>query len=78
MGRCRLHALSQPPKSHGDRVHSETRGRHEFKIAAIDKTIAYPVETELYLGDPRVLLGLGMFSFAALLDLVLIRKSAIA
>lgn len=34
------------------------RGKHEFKIAALDKTIAYPVETSLYLGDPRLLLGL--------------------
>lgn len=52
----------------------ETRSRHEFKIAAIDKTIAYPVETEVYLGDPRLLLGLGLFSLAALLDLASIRR----
>ena len=33
-------------------------GKHEFKIAALDKTIAYPIETVLYLSDPRLLLGL--------------------
>jgi len=33
------------------------RGKHEFKIAALNKTIAYPVETVLYLSDPRLLLG---------------------
>ena len=32
------------------------QGKHEFKIAALDKTIAYPVETQLYLSDPRLLL----------------------
>ena len=33
------------------------RGKHEFKIAALNKTIAYPVETFVYLSDPRLLLG---------------------
>jgi len=33
------------------------KGSHEFKIAALDKTIAYPVEPQLYLGDPRIILG---------------------
>ena len=32
-------------------------GKHEFKIAALNKTIAYPVETVIYLSDPRLLLG---------------------
>jgi len=32
-------------------------GKHEFKVAALDKTIAYPVETFLYLSDPRMLLA---------------------
>ena len=33
-------------------------GKHEFKIAALNKTIAYPVEAVVYLSDPRFLLGL--------------------
>ena len=32
-------------------------GKHEFKVAALDKTIAYPIETIIYLSDPRLLLG---------------------
>jgi hypothetical protein len=32
-------------------------GKHEFKIAALNKTLAYPVETVVYLSDPRLLLG---------------------
>lgn len=51
----------------------ETRARHEFKVAALDKTIAYPVETR-HLGDPRLLLGLLLLSAAALLDLGLGRS----
>ena len=36
----------------------EFAGRHDFKIAAIDKTIAYPIDPWFHLGDPRLLLGL--------------------
>jgi hypothetical protein len=54
----------------------ETRGRHEFKVAAIEKTIADPVETRIHLGDPRVSLGLGLFALASLLDLALYRRGA--
>jgi hypothetical protein len=49
----------------------ETRGRHEFKVAALDKTIAYPIETTFYLGDPRLILGLLLLSLTALLDILL-------
>ena len=48
----------------------ETMDRHEFKIAALDKTIAYPIETQLNLGDPRLLLGLLLLAGAALGDLL--------
>ena len=47
----------------------ETMGRHEFKVAALDKTIAYPIETQMNLGDPRLLLGLLLLAGAALADL---------
>lgn len=54
----------------------ETLGRHEFKVAALDKTIAYPIETQLNLGDPRALLGLFLLAGAALTDLFWTRRSA--
>ena len=44
-------------------------GPHDFKLAALDKTIAYPMETDLYLGDPRLLLGLILLTLTALADL---------
>ena len=43
-------------------------GKHHFKTAALTKTIAYPIETSLYLSDPRVLLGLILLAVTALID----------
>ncbi len=54
----------------------ETMARHEFKVAALDKTIAFPVEVELNLGDPRFLLALALIAGAALLDLALVRGAS--
>jgi hypothetical protein len=31
--------------------------KHKYKIAALEKTIAFPVENQFYLGDPRLLIG---------------------
>ena len=36
----------------------EFAGRHEFKVAAMIKTIAFPVDPFHYLGDPRLVLAL--------------------
>lgn len=33
-------------------------GSHDFKIAAMEKTIAYPLDPWFHLGDPRILLAL--------------------
>ncbi|MFK7977042.1 MAG: hypothetical protein AB8C02_12970 [Halioglobus sp.] len=46
----------------------EFKGQHHFKTAALEKTIAYPIEPSLYLGDLRLLLGLVMLSLVALVD----------
>ncbi len=34
------------------------RGSHQFKIAALSKTFAFPIDPWFQLGDPRLLLGL--------------------
>jgi hypothetical protein len=39
-------------------THPDMNSKHKYKIAALEKTIAFPVEAQLYLGDPRLLLGL--------------------
>jgi hypothetical protein len=39
-------------------THPNMGSKHAFKVAAMEKTIAYPVETVLYLSDPRLLLAL--------------------
>ena len=46
----------------------ETGSRHEFKVAALDKTVAFPIEPQVYLGDPRLVLGLTLLVVALLLD----------
>ncbi|MCZ6659767.1 MAG: hypothetical protein O7C67_20970 [Gammaproteobacteria bacterium] len=49
-------------------------GKHDFKMAALDKTIAYPVETQIYLSDPRFLLFLILLAGTALVDLLIFRR----
>ena len=39
-------------------THPNMGSKHAFKVAALEKTIAYPVETVIYLSDPRLLLAL--------------------
>jgi hypothetical protein len=58
-------------------THPDTSGRHEFKVAALDKTIAYPIEMQLYLSDPRLLLGLILLLVTLLLDKLISRRPAI-
>lgn len=48
--------------------------RHDYKMAALEKTIAYPVESILYLSDLRVLLMLFLLNSILLIDLVLFRS----
>ena len=45
------------------------KGKHHFKAAALEKTIAYPIEPDLQLGDPRLLLGLLLLALTSLTDL---------
>ena len=44
--------------------------KHVFKVAAVEKTIAYPVEPTLYLSDLRLLLFLLLAAFVAVVDRV--------
>lgn len=50
------------------------QGRHDFKSAALDKTIAYPLENVIYFSDPRLLLALILFAFVSLVDLAVFRR----
>lgn len=52
----------------------EFSGKHHFKAAALTKTIAYPIETQLYIGDLRWMLGLLMLAVTALLDAFILRR----
>jgi len=44
-------------------------GKHDFKIEALEKTIAYPVEPLLYLSDLRLLLFLIFLSLGLILQI---------
>lgn len=48
--------------------------RHEYKVAALARTVAFPVEADLYLSDPRVLLALVLLALAALSNLLALRR----
>jgi hypothetical protein len=49
------------------------RDPHHFKMASLAKTIAFPIEPKLYLGDPRLLLALLLIAITALLDAFLLK-----
>ncbi len=48
--------------------------RHPYKLAALTKTIAFPVEPGLHPADPRLLLLLALLAVTSLLDLALYRR----
>ena len=49
-------------------------GKHQFKTAALEKTIAFPIETSLYLSDPRLLLALVLLALTALIENIVMSK----
>ena len=51
-------------------------GKHEFKTAALTKTIAYPLENSVYFSDPRFLLALIFISFCTVIDLLFFSRRA--
>ena len=55
-------------------THPDMFGKHEFKIAALEKTIAYPVEAQIYLSDLRFILGLIFLVFGLSLRLREVKK----
>ena len=58
-------------RSRGDLVeialNPASKDRHDYKIAALTKTIAYPIEPTIYLSDPRFLLFLILISSVSLI-----------
>lgn len=50
-------------------VMPETRARHEWKLAAVDRTLAFPLRPQLNPGDPRILFALTLVIVLLLIDL---------
>ncbi len=48
--------------------------RHDYKIAALEKTIAFPVEPVLYPSDPRLLLALTLLVLIGGIDALVFRR----
>ena len=55
-------------------THPDMRGRHAFKIAALQKTIAFPVEPIGYYSDLRVILGMLILIIGLLFQLFFISR----
>lgn len=55
-------------------THPNMRDRHAFKIAALQKTIAFPVEPIGYYSDPRVILGMLTLIIGLLFQLFFISR----
>lgn len=55
-------------------THPAFAERHEYKVAALARTVAFPVEADLYLSDPRLLLGLVMLLLGASADRLVTRR----
>ena len=52
--------------------------KHGFKIAALEKTIAVPVEPLIYLGDLRLLAFFDLFFLVVVADALIYRRRALA
>ena len=52
----------------------EFADKHVFKVAALDKTIAFPVQPRIYLSDARLLLLLALLAIVSLIDRFLLRR----
>ena len=55
-------------------THPDMRDRHAFKIAALQKTIAFPVEPIGYYSDPRVILGMLTLIIGLLFQLLFVSR----
>ena len=55
-------------------THPNMMDRHDFKVAAMQKTIAYPVEPFAYFSDLRIILGMLMVIIGLSIQLILISK----
>ena len=55
-------------------THPDMRDRHAFKIAALQKTIAFPVEPIGYYSDPRIILGMLILIIGLLFQLAFVSR----
>lgn len=51
------------------------KNRHDYKVAGMEKTIAYPLDPWFYLGDPRLVFGLAFLVIGLALEVRRLRRS---
>lgn len=54
--------------------HPSFSDRHDYKLAALEKTIAIPVRPQLFFGDPRLILLLLLISVLSVIDTFALRR----
>lgn len=54
--------------------HPSFADRHDYKLAAVEKTIAFPVSPQLFFGDPRLILFLILVATLGVVDALLFRR----
>ena len=53
----------------------EDQNSHDYKVAGMEKTIAYPLDPWFYLGDPRLVFGLAFLVIGLALEVRRLRRS---
>ena len=56
-------------------VSREGQSSHDYKMAGMEKTIAYPLDPWFYLGDPRLVFGLAFLVIGLALEVRRLRRS---
>ncbi|MEL6519993.1 MAG: hypothetical protein AAFQ66_03460 [Pseudomonadota bacterium] len=58
-------------------LHPSFADRHDYKVAALDKTIAFPVTPQLMLSDLRLILLLMILTVLGLIDALVFRRGSL-
>jgi hypothetical protein len=55
----------------------ESQNAHDYNVAGMEKTIAYPLDPSFYLGDPRLVFGLAFLVIGLALEVRRLRRSVV-
>ena len=55
----------------------ESQNAHNYNVAGMEKTIAYPLDPSFYLGDPRLVFSLAFLVIGLALEVRRLRRSVV-